>query len=106
MPGPKRRAQPSTEPELKSQVTWESPPEKTTAYDWSKIAKSLRRRPGKWAKIFDLDRVSIANSVRQGSVKVLHPDLGFEFRTSNNTSGSGPERKCTLYIRYNPDKVD
>jgi hypothetical protein len=79
---------------------WEQPSSKEVIYDWESIAEQLRSRPGEWAKIFDWDRTSVANAVRQGSVKALRPDDGFETRTRNNTRA--PVRMCTLFMRYNP----
>jgi len=85
-----------------SAVVWESPPEIRTRYDWKKIAAQLQRRPHEWAKIFERDRVSIVNAVRQGSVTDLLPQHGFEVRTRNNKSD--PDRVCSLYLRYVPEK--
>lgn len=83
-------------------VAWEEPPERTT-YDWNEIARKLKRRPMKWAKIFDQGPISVSNAVRQGSVAPVHPDLGFQVRTANNTRTA--PRTNTLYVRYNPDAV-
>jgi len=85
-----------------TEVKWEQPPEGAT-YDWTAIANQLRENPLKWAKVFEKDRVSVSNAVRQGSVMAVHPDLGFEVRTANNTRE--PPRTCTLYLRWNPDRV-
>jgi hypothetical protein len=88
-------------PPVVSDVTWEAPPAgKRTKYDWTMIAKHLRSRPGEWAKVFDDDRTSLVNAIRQGAVKPLAPDLGFEVRTRNNVRA--PIRKCSLYMRYVP----
>lgn len=57
----------------------------------------------KWGKVFEFDRTSIVNAIRQGSVRVLHPSLGFEVRTTNNQR---MPRRCSLYLRYNPEKED
>jgi len=72
-------------------------------YDWSAIADQLRSDPMQWHVVFHEGRVAISNAVRQGSVSAVHPDLGFETRTANNTRH--PPRTCTLYLRYNPAKV-
>ena len=94
------------EQEKVSVVSWELPPlseaEERVRYDWTKIAAQLRRRPGEWAKIFEDDRTSVVNAIRQGAVKSLHPDSGFEVRTRNNVRR--PVRKCSLYLRYVPEK--
>ena len=82
-------------------VGWEvPPPEGRNKYDWPAIAVLLQSRPGQWAKIFDEDRVSIVNAIRQGSVRILAPENGYQIRTRNNVRY--PERKCTLYMRYVP----
>ena len=83
-----------------SDVTWETPPSVRVRYDWRAIAEHLRQRPGQWAKIFDDDKTSLVNALRQGSIKVLDPDLGFQCRTRNNTRY--PTRRCTLYMRWVP----
>jgi hypothetical protein len=85
-----------------SNVVWASPPEIRTKYDWRKIAEQLHRRPQEWARIFENDRVSIVNAIRQGSIAVLDPTLGFEVRTRNNSRA--PIRMCSLYMRYVPEK--
>jgi hypothetical protein len=83
-------------------VGWEQPPKhREVMYDWDAIAVQLRARPGQWAKVFDWDRTSVANAIRQGSVKALRAEDGFETRTRNNTRQ--PVRMCTLFMRYNPD---
>jgi|SRR6478752_2268637 len=95
-----------SEAEKITEVSWESPPhslaEERVRYDWNKIAAKLKRRPGEWAKVFENDRTSVVNAIRQGGVVALHPDLGFEVRTRNNVRA--PVRKCDLYLRYVPEK--
>jgi hypothetical protein len=84
-------------------VTWEDPPPPRKRYDWDSIAQQLRERPGEWAKIFDYDRTSLAVAIRTHGIKALDPDLGFEVRTANNVRGT--PRTCTMYLRFNPEKV-
>lgn len=85
----------------KTEVTWESPPPVGQGrYDWAVIAEKLKTQPGEWAKVFDGDKTSVVNAIRQGKISVLRPDLGFQVRTSNNTRT--PTRTCTLYLRYMP----
>src|SRR5262245_65624582 len=84
-------------------VTGCDPPSKSM-YDWDAISRQLRANPMKWAKIFERDRTSIVNAIRQGGVTALHPDLGFEVKTRNNLRE--PERVCSLYLRFNPRKRD
>ncbi len=87
--------------EKKSEVTWESPPPVGQGrYDWAVIAEKLRTQPGEWAKIFDTDKTSIVNAIRQGNVKAIRPEDGFQIRTANNVRR--PVRTCTLYMRYLP----
>ena len=87
----------------RADITWEAPPESGVKYDWEKIAALLKTEPGKWARIFDKDRVSVVNAIRQGSVQAVRPDLGFQVRTTNNDRQAVP-RTCTLYMRYDPDR--
>jgi hypothetical protein len=94
----------------KSDVTWENPPEsRGTQYDWAAIAEKLRRNPMEWAKVFDNDRTSLATAIRIKGIQALHPDKGFEVKTANNIRFMGDDgkekRRCTLYLRYNPEKV-
>lgn len=87
------------QPPVVSDVVWEPPPVSTrTRYDWAAIADHLRSRPNEWANIFHNDRTSLVNAIRQGAVKPLALDLGFEIRTRNNVRA--PIRKCSLYMRY------
>jgi hypothetical protein len=83
-------------------LPWEEPPAKTV-YDWYTIADQLRADPMRWAKVFEQGGQSVSNAIKQGSVAALHPDLGFEVRTANNTRT--PPRTCDLYLRFNPDRV-
>lgn len=84
-------------------VTWEEPPpHPRMRYDWTAIAKELRKHPNQWAKIFDDDRTSLATAIRIHGIKVLDPDLGFEVRTTNNVRGT--PRMCSLYLRYVPNE--
>lgn len=80
-------------------VTWEAPPEPSMRYDWTAIADQLRGNPGQWARIFESDKTSIVNAIRQGAIRPLDDDC-FEIRTRNNVRS--PERRCTLYMRYVP----
>jgi len=86
-----------------SEIAWEDPPPKRTTYDWPAIADKLRANPMEWALIFRNDRTSVVNAMRQGAIGPLHRDLGFEYRTANNIRE--PERRCDLYVRWNPEKV-
>lgn len=83
-------------------IPWEEPPARVN-YDWYAIADQLRTEPMRWAKVFDKGGQSISNAIKQGHVAAVHPDLGFESRTANNTRQ--PPRTCTLYLRFNPNKV-
>lgn len=92
-----------TEDKRLSEVVWESPPPIGQGrYDWEVIADKLMTQPGEWAKVFDKDRTSIVNAIRQGKILVLRPELGFQIRTANNVRD--PIRTCSLYLRYNPPK--
>lgn len=82
---------------------WDDPPPKRKGrYDWDSLSQTLRDNPMKWRKVFEKDRTSIAVALRQGSIRVLAPDLGYEVRTGNNVRGE--PRTCTLWLRYNPEK--
>lgn len=82
-------------------VTFSDPPNRPIQYDWAEIAKKLKRRPGKWALIFERDRTSVVNAIRQGNIAAVRPDHGFEVRTANNVAR--PHRVCSLYLRYVPE---
>lgn len=91
--------------EKKSEVVWESPPPIGQGrYDWGVIAEKLKTQPGEWAKIFDGDKTSIVNAIRQGNIKAVRPEDGFQVRTANNVRR--PVRMCTLYMRYSPERVE
>lgn len=80
----------------------EPPPVREQRYDWEKIAAKLRKNPGEWAEIFQNDVTSLATAIRIRGIKALHPDKGFEVRTTNNKKGS--PRTCDLWLRYNPER--
>jgi len=86
------------------EVTWEDPSPPKQAYDWEAIAATLRESPMAWALIFEWDRTSLVNAIRQNSVAAIRPSDGFEVRTRNNQRE--PHRMCSLYMRWNPDKVE
>lgn len=87
----------------------EPPPLRGRRYDWDAIAEQLRRRPMEWATVFERDRTSLATAIRIKGIQALHPDKGFEVRTSNNVrlrdENDKELRLCTLHLRYNPEKV-
>jgi len=85
-----------------SSVTFRDPPV-PPKYDWPAIAAQLRERPGEWALVFKAGNASRVNAVRDGRIAAVHPDLGFEMTTVNNTRQS--PRTCDLYLRFNPEKV-
>lgn len=96
VPTKSRRPVASNPDEKVSQVSKESPPKKVM-YDWEHIAATLRADPGEWYKIFDRDRVSVANAIRMNGIKAVLVSDGFEVQTANNDKAA---RMCTLYLRY------
>lgn len=84
-----------------SSVEWETP--NRPRYDWAAIAEQLRSQPMEWGKVFENGPTSTVNAVRQGNVRHVRPDDGFEVRTTNNVRE--PERRCSFYLRFNPAKV-
>lgn len=80
---------------------WEDPPVRPQRYDWEAVAKNLKRRPHKWARVFEKDRTSLTVALRGGRISALKPAKGFEFRTSNGTREQ--PRTCTLHARYVPE---
>lgn len=89
--------------EMVDEITFTEPPARIR-YDWAAIADQVRERPMSWALVFTQDRTSVVNAIRMGGIAAVHPDLGFETLTTNNVRE--PIRKCDLYIRWNPDKVN
>ncbi len=85
-------------------LVWEQPAPRGK-YDWVGIAEALRKKPMEWAKVYEKDNVSFVVAIQQDSIAALRKDLGFETRTRNNRREEGSPRTCTLYLRYNPDKV-
>jgi hypothetical protein len=83
-------------------LVWETPPS-PVPYNWQSIARQLKAHPMAWAKVDDGVKLSTINALRQGSIRALHKDLGFEVRTRNNTRHA--PRTATLYLRWNPDTV-
>src|SRR4029077_18629212 len=84
-------------------LSWEEPPRPKAVYDWEHIARNLRARPIERPNVFKNGRTSVVIALRQGAVGPMHPDLGFQFRTTNNIRE--PVRMCDLYARFNPDLV-
>lgn len=91
-----------TDKDLITEVTFQDPPPmRVVKYDWTAIAKRLKRRPGEWALIYEVDSSGYAVAIRSNKVTALKREHGFESRTANNTTG--PNRTCSLWLRYNPD---
>lgn len=90
-----------TDPTAKISTITKIPPPFAPSYDWAVIADKLRADPMEWYRIFEQDRVSVVNAIRQGAVGDVHPDLGFESSTANNRRYS--PRLCDLWLRYNPE---
>lgn len=82
---------------------WDVPPF-VERPDWSQVAEVLRAHPMKWLKVYEHGRETWANAIGRGRVRALSPSLGFEIRTTDNVRSS--PRICTMYARFNPDKVD
>lgn len=89
----------------RSGLTFEEPPATPRRYDWAAIAADLRDHPGEWIKVFDSDRASLAEMIRNQDVTHLLAHDGFEVKTRNNTSerdeaGKKVNRRCALYLRW------
>lgn len=82
-------------------IKWEAPPIRAQ-YDWLSIATRLRSSPMTWALVFEQGYASVVNAIRQGSIGDVHPDLGFETKTTRNKREA--PRRCDLYMRFNPDR--
>lgn len=96
------RVQP-VEEEVQTGVGFGIPPEpKRLKYDWVKIAKRCKRRPGDWLLVFEQDKETYATAIRQGGIAALTKDKGFELRTANNRQSARP-RVCDLWVRYVPE---
>lgn len=83
---------------------WQSPPEDPHLYrpDWQAVADTLRANPGRWMKVFEGERASLATAVAIGHITCLRRQDGFIMRTANNTRTY--PRTCDLYMQYNPPK--
>lgn len=89
------------EDDRRSDVEWKEPAPRPTQYNWEAIAAQLREKPGEWALVFERDRTTVVNAIRQGNVAAVRPADGFEVRTRNNTIHP---RQCSLFMRWNPTK--
>lgn len=82
----------------------EPAPRRKHDYDWGDIATKCRANPGKSIKVYDNDRATYAESIRNGGVAVFR-DPGFTITTRKNHTRKdtdGTERRfCSLFIRYN-----
>lgn len=89
-------------------LTFENPPPlRGSRYDWDAIAAGLRKKPNKWAKVFDNDRYSLATSIKINGINALLPRKGFVVSTRNNhhVEIDGKQvRICSLYLKYDPSK--
>lgn len=81
----------------------EPPPTSHGKYDWAVVEAECRAKPNEWYHVFEQDRRTIATAVRQGSVRRLSAERGFEVLTRNNKTNVEPQ-VCDLWIRYVPSK--
>lgn len=79
-------------------------------YDWKTIGQDLKRHPNKWAKVYDRDRLSLAQAIRLG-VDGLRPFVrqgqagpGYQVRTRNKYKGEDGTTYVTLYLRFVPEE--
>lgn len=82
---------------------WEDPPS-VERPDWAEVAATLREHPMRWLKVYEHGRASWSTTVAIGHVSALRADLGFEVQTTDNTRDA--PRTNTLFMRFNPDRVD
>ena len=68
-------------------------------YDWAAIEERCRANPGEWLQVFEQGKRSTAVAVRQGSVRRLSADNGFEVKTANAKTDVSPP-VCDLWVRY------
>lgn len=73
-------------------------------HDWAAVAERLRSHPGEWGVVQEVIKVSTVNALRQGSIRILAPELGFEVQTRHNVRE--PVRTCELWMRYVPERDD
>lgn len=76
------------------------PPVKRGGYDWEAVASKVMKRPNKWYRVFQQDKVTYVVAMKAGHIGALKPRYGFTFQTRNNKRD--PQRVCDLYIRYDP----
>lgn len=82
-------------------VAWEQPSPSRHGYDWEAIARALREHPGEWLKVFEGGPTSVVNGIRNGNVRQLRREDGFEITTRNNRPATPDDVKtCDLYLRY------
>lgn len=81
----------------------EPPPTSHGKYDWAVVEAECRAHPGEWYHVFEQDLKTIATAVRQGSVRRLAKERGFEVLTRNNKTNVTPP-VCDLWVRYVPSK--
>jgi hypothetical protein len=85
------------------EVVWKDPPPRSgPRYDWDAIAAKVRRKPMVWAQVFEHDKSTLPTAIRNGSIRALKPEKGFEVTTADNTRDY--PRTCAMWLRYNPDK--
>jgi hypothetical protein len=85
-----------------SVVFEEPPPRRVPRYDWAKIREQLVAHPNQWARVFEDDLTSLVTAIRMQGIVAMRADRGIEVRTTNNVRE--PERRCSLWARYCPDK--
>ena len=70
--------------------------------DWVAVAAACKQHPGQWALVAQNAKSSIANAIRQGSIRVLSPHLGFRVSTANNNRAVSPPT-CDVYVQYSAE---
>lgn len=73
------------------------------SYDWIAIRTKIRERPNEWLLVAEGAKISVANAIRQGSIKDFSPKDGYVITTVNNDRTVVPAT-CDLYVKYDPEK--
>jgi hypothetical protein len=75
-------------------------------YDWAAWAEFARKHSPKWVPVFEHDKLSLVNQIRNGDVRALRKEKGFEVTTRHNqkVNVNGRVRPyCAMWLRYVPD---
>lgn len=76
-------------------------PKREPAADWPKVAKRVKRHPGKWVLVKEGASMGVAVALRTGKIAAMRDLPGLEITTRNNNRET---KTCDVFVRITGDE--